>query len=253
MMLLDVKDLTVSYGELTITDKVSFQLEEGQWLMLIGPNGAGKTTVVRAISQAAPYTGEVWYCGKNIKAYKPSQLAQHIGVLSQKNNVGYSFTVGEVVRMGRYAHSRHIFAPKAEEEQRIVQEAMEMTGVAPLADQSVLTLSGGELQRTFLAQLFAQNPRVLILDEPTNHLDLVYQKQVFELIRTWLQQPGRAVISVVHDLSLARAYGTHALLLDRARTLEYGTVEQVFASERLNTAYNMNVRNWMRDMLGQWE
>jgi len=251
-MLLEVKDLTVRYGDLTIVNQVNFQLEEGQWLMLIGPNGAGKTTIVKAISQAAEYTGEVCYLGKNVKSYKPNQLARHIGVLSQKNNVGYGFTVGEVVRLGRYAHSRGLFAGHSDEDLRMVQEAMELTGVAPLADQSVLTLSGGELQRTFLAQLFAQDPKVLILDEPTNHLDLVYQKQVFALIRQWLQQPGRAVISVVHDLSLARAYGTHAMLLDRAKTLEYGTVDEVFASENLNLAYKMDVRGWMQDMLGQW-
>ncbi|MFQ9449137.1 MAG: ATP-binding cassette domain-containing protein [Christensenellales bacterium] len=83
---------------------------------------------------------------------------------------------------------------------------------------SVLTLSGGELQRTFLAQVFAQNPQILILDEPANHLDLIYQKHIFSLIETWLRQPGRAVVSVVHDLSLARKYGTHAVA-DAPRTM----------------------------------
>ena len=127
-----------------------------------------------------------------------------------------------------------------------------MTGVAPLVNQSVLTLSGGELQRTFLAQLFAQNPQILILDEPTNHLDLIYQKQVFELIQNWLRQGNRAVISVVHDLSLARAYGTHAMLLNQSLPVAYGTIEEVFSSEKLNQAYRMDVRAWMQEMLGQW-
>ena len=120
------------------------------------------------------------------------------------------------------------------------------------ASQSVLTLSGGELQRTFLAQLFAQNPRVLILDEPTNHLDLVYQKQVFELIAHWLKTPGRAVISVVHDLSLAKAYGTRALLLNHGKTVQQGTLEEVFTPAHLNAAYDMDVSKWMRSMLSQW-
>ena len=72
----------------------------------------------------------------------------------------------------------------------------------------MLTLSGGELQRTFLAQVLAQDPKLLLLDEPTNHLDLIYQKQIFALIGSWLREPGRAVVSVVHDLSLARSFGT---------------------------------------------
>ena len=117
----------------------------------------------------------------------------------------------------------------------------------------MLTLSGGELQRTFLAQLFAQNPRVLLLDEPTNHLDLVYQKQVFELIGAWLKTPGRAVASVVHDLSLARAYGSHALLLDAGKTRAYGEIADVFTPTHLDAAYDMDVSAWMHGLLNQWQ
>lgn len=253
MTLLDVKNLTVRYGDVTIVKDVNFTVEEGQWLMLVGPNGAGKSTIVNAISQGTSYTGEVKYQGKDIKKYKPNELARHVGVLSQHHSVGYSFTVGEVVRLGRYAYAPGIFSKKSDEDNRSVEEAMEMTGVAPLVDQSVLTLSGGELQRTFLAQLFAQDPKLLILDEPTNHLDLVYQKQIFALIQKWLQGEGRAVVSVVHDLSLARTYGTHALLLDKSRALAYGKTDEVFSAENLNRAYKMDVQAWMLEMLGQWQ
>ena len=252
MTLLEVRDLAVRYGSLTVVQNVSFDLKVGQWLMLVGPNGAGKTTIVNAISQGAPYTGRICCNGKDIKKYKSNQLARHIGVLSQKHSVGYSFTVGEVVRLGRYAYAPGMFSQRSDEDQQMVETAMEMTGVAPLVNQSVLTLSGGELQRTFLAQLFAQNPQVLILDEPTNHLDLIYQKQVFELIRNWLKGGDRAVISVVHDLSLARAYGTHAMLLHKSIPMAYGTIDEVFSSENLNRAYSMDVQAWMQEMLGQW-
>ena len=135
----------------------------------------------------------------------------------------------------------------------MVARALELTGMTRFADQNVLTLSGGELQRTFLAQLFAQNPRVLLLDEPTNHLDLVYQKQVFELIAEWVKAPGRAVVSMVHDLSLARAYGTHALLLDGGKSVAQGGIDAVFAPEHINSAYAMDVPAWMRRMLAQWK
>ena len=120
----------------------------------------------------------------------------------------------------------------------------------PLLDG--LTLSGGELQRTFLAQVFAQNPKLLILDEPANHLDLIYQKHIFSLIEAWLKQPGRAVISVVHDLSLAKKYGTHAVLMDRGRCAAQGKTDEVMTRERLEAVYGMDVYGWMRDLLGQW-
>ena len=118
---------------------------------------------------------------------------------------------------------------------------------------SVLTLSGGELQRVFLAQLFAQAPQILLLDEPANHLDLVYQKQIFSLIREWLAQPGRAVLSVVHDLSLARAYGTHAVLMQHGRCVSQGPLDRVLTPENLQQVYGMDVYGWMQDMLKKWQ
>jgi iron complex transport system ATP-binding protein len=124
--------------------------------------------------------------------------------------------------------------------------------MAAQRNQSVLTLSGGELQRTFLAQVFAQNPSLLLLDEPSNHLDLIYQKQVFMLIRDWLKTPGRAVLSVVHDLSLARAYGTRAVLLKDGQVIAQGSIPDVFGSQPLEKAYSMDVYAWMRKMFGQW-
>ena len=108
------------------------------------------------------------------------------------------------------------------------------------------------MQRTFLAQVFAQNPKLLILDEPANHLDLIYQKHIFSLIEAWLKQPGRAVISVVHDLSLAKKYGTHAVLMNRGRCAAQGKTAEVMTRERLEAVYGMDVYGWMRDLLGQW-
>ena len=252
MAMLEVQNLNVRYGERTVVEDVSFSLEEGRWLMLIGPNGAGKSTIVNAIAQSAPYTGRILYEGEDMRRLKPTELAKKIGILSQNHSVGYSFTVEEVVRLGRYSYAPGIFSRHSDADEESVERAVELTGIAPMLKQSVLTLSGGELQRTFLAQLLAQDPQILILDEPTNHLDLVYQKQIFALIRQWLAQSGRAVISVVHDLSLARAYGTDALLLHNGRLAMAGKGDAVFDPAVLNGVYSMDVAEWMRTMLSQW-
>ena len=252
MAMLEVQNLIVRYGERTVVEDVSFSLEEGRWLMLIGPNGAGKSTIVNAIAQSAPYTGRILYEGEDMWRLKPTELAKKIGILSQNHSVGYSFTVEEVVRLGRYSYAPGIFSRHSDADEESVERAVELTGIAPMLKQSVLTLSGGELQRTFLAQLLAQDPQILILDEPTNHLDLVYQKQIFALIRQWLAQSGRAVISVVHDLSLARAYGTDALLLHNGRLAMAGEGDAVFDPAVLNGVYSMDVAEWMRTMLSQW-
>jgi len=250
--MLEVKNLKVQYGNLTIVDDVSFSVKEGQWLMIVGPNGAGKSTIIKAVSQGAPYTGEVLLYNKNIVKYRPYERARIIGVLAQSNYVNYPFTVREVIRLGRYAYAPGIFSRQSEEDERYISEAIEMTGLGTLLDKSVLNLSGGELQRVFLAQLFAQNPRILLLDEPTNHLDLLYQKQVFELIQNWLKTPGRAVVSVVHDLSLARAYGRQALLLEKGKIKASGDINEVLDSKNLDPVYSMDVYAWMRSKLEQW-
>jgi len=251
--MLDVKGLTVQYGELVIVDDLSFSLNSGQWLMIVGPNGAGKSTIINAISGGTSYSGRIDCLGKDIRSYKPQDIAKIIGVLSQQYLISYPFTVAEIVRMGRYAHSKGIFSGSSDEDDSAITRAVELTGLKPFLNQSALTLSGGELQRTFLAQLFAQEPKILILDEPTNHLDLVYQKQVFALIGEWLKTPGRAVISVVHDLSLARAYGTDAILLHRGKMVSQGAARETLSSMNLDLVYEMDVFEWMRTMLAQWQ
>ncbi|MBR5641784.1 MAG: ABC transporter ATP-binding protein [Firmicutes bacterium] len=253
MRMLDVKNLSVRYGTLDVVKDVSFSVEEGEWLMIAGPNGAGKSTVVSAVAQSVEHTGTVLFCGKDVTRYKPQELARHIGVLSQNHAVNYAFMVKEVVGLGRYAYSRGIFSGKSDADEQAVVDALTLTGLEELADKSVLKLSGGELQRVFLAQIFAQDPNLLILDEPTNHLDLVYQKQVFSLIEEWRRKPGRAVISVVHDLSLALAYGSKALLMDKGRAAALGPVSEVLTAERLQEVYEMDVKEWMQGLLKQWE
>lgn len=245
--------ITVRYGDFTAVDDLSFDLKEGQWLMLAGPNGAGKSTLVEAVAQGVPYAGSLRWEGRELRSFKPAELARRIGVLSQKNTVGYAYTVEEVVGLGRYAYKKGFLSGKDPEGEDCVERALELTGLTGLRRASMPTLSGGEAQRVFLAQVFAQNPQALILDEPANHLDLKYQQHIFSLIREWLKEPGRAVLSVVHDLSLARRWGTHAILMDRGRSVSQGEIDAVLTPDHLRRVYDMDVYDWMRGMLSQWE
>ena len=251
--MLEVKNLRVSKNGYDLVKNVSFSVSAGDWLMIAGPNGAGKSTMVRAIAQTLQSTGEITVSGKNARKLGAGELARELGVLSQYNYVGYPFTVEEVVSLGRYAYSKGFFAGNDGGDGLMVKRALELTGLTALSGRSAMTLSGGALHRTFLAQLIAQDPRVMILDEPTNHLDLIYQKQIFGLMRGWLKTPGRAVISVVHDLSLAKAYGSRALLLKDGETLSIGGADEVLSPENLQNAYSMDVYGWMESMYSQWK
>ena len=251
--MLEISHVTVRYGNFTAVNDMSFTLEEGMWLMLIGPNGAGKSTLIEAVSGGAPYSGKILYRGSDLRSLKPAQRAREIGVLAQRNLPGYAFTVEEIVRLGRYARSPGFFSAADPDQEAQVDNALELTGMAAFRNADMLTLSGGETQRTFLAQVFAQDPCVLILDEPANHLDLKYQQHIFSLIQQWLQKPGRAVLSVVHDLSLAKRFGTHAVLMDHGQSIAQGPAGEVMTPDNLRQVYGINVYEWMRDMSSQWQ
>ena len=250
--MIEVKDVVKTFDGFRALDGVTMTVPRGAVYGLVGPNGAGKSTALNAVTQGAPYTGRVLFAGHDVAKMKPALRAQAIGVLAQNHFVGYGFTVEEVVRLGRFAYAGGLFGRSQTEDREKVEQALTLAGLQDKRRQSVLTLSGGELQRTFLAQVLAQDPKLLLLDEPTNHLDLIYQKQIFALIGSWLREPGRAVVSVVHDLSLARSFGTDALLMDHGRQIAHGPAAQVLTPERLNAVYGMDVPAWMRSLYAQW-
>ena len=249
---LNAEHIAVRFGNYIAVEDVSFHLRAGDWLMLAGPNGAGKSTLVNALAQTVPYSGRFLLMGQDIRTLRPAALAREIGVLSQRNRLEYAYTVEEIVGLGRYAHEKGFLSHRDGEGKDAVEKALELTGLTHLRRANALTLSGGELQRVFLAQVFAQSPRILVLDEPANHLDLKYQQHIFDLISQWRQREKRAVISVVHDLSLARRYGTGVLLMHKGKCVSRGTMEAVLTPERLKDVYEMDVYGWMREMMAPW-
>ena len=250
--MLEVKNLCVSFGDTKILKDITFKVEPGDWLMIIGPNGSGKTTITNSISQSIPYTGEILIHGNNAKAMKPKDRAKELGVLMQNHYVSYSYTVRDVISLGNYSRSGGIFSQGCEIEEEKIKKALSLTGMEDFQYRSVLTLSGGELQRVFLSQLLLQNPKLMILDEPTNHLDLVYQESIFNLIKHWKKTRNRAVISVVHDLRLARMYGNKALLLKNGEIFSFGKIEDVMNRENLKKVYNLDVYEWMNKLNENW-
>lgn len=251
--MLQVENLSVSYGKSRAVEELTFSVEPGQWLMIVGPNGAGKSTALSAIAQTAPYTGSVVVDGENARKIKPGAFARKVGMLSQKSGAVYDYTVEQIVTLGRYCRSSGFFHSEGVETARAVNDALKVTGMEKMRHQSIQRISGGEQQRAFLAQIIAQNPKYFMLDEPANHLDLAYQRDIFSTIKKWLQSGDRAVISVVHDLSLAKKYGTHAVLMSHGKAAACGTAEEVLTNQNLSRVYGIDVAEWMSDMYSQWQ
>ncbi len=250
--LLNVSDVSVTLQKKEILHNISFSLDSGSVLMLVGPNGAGKSTLLSAISGALPFQGRVEVEGRDIRSMSPPQIARCIGVLLQRNGGGFDYTVEDIVRLGRYASRRNPFSRSSASDEQ-VRQALEFTGMDALRHQTLRTLSGGETQRAFLAQVFAQDPDILLLDEPANHLDFLYQKDIFSLIDVWRKQAGKAVLCVVHDLALARKYADTVLLLHGGSCAALGTPESVFSREQLHQVYGMDVYAWMQTLYAAWQ
>ncbi len=251
-MMLKASNISLRYGAHLAVSNLNLSLDEGQWLMVIGPNGAGKSSLISALSGTRPYTGTVSLQGKDIKSLSPRERARQVGVLSQRQAVHYAFTVEEVVRLGRYAHRKGWLGGDDPAGESAVARALDWAGMTDLRHRSILSLSGGERQRAFLAQVLAQDPAILMLDEPADSLDLKYQQKLFELTQAWASQPGKSVISVVHDLSIARRYGSHALLMREGQCLAQGSKAAVLDSAHLNAAYGMDVYAWMHELAAPW-
>jgi iron complex transport system ATP-binding protein len=251
--MLKIDNVSVKIENKYLIKDISFEMKENEIMMVIGPNGAGKTTLIKAIMKNIKHSGNVLLSGKDIAEFSSSELARKIGVLTQKHTQQFSFTVYEVVSLGRYAHQNGLFSKLTRDDEEKISEALRLTGTEHLKDSSVLTLSGGELQRIFLAAAFAQDPKILILDEPTNHLDLQYQIGIFDTLKEWVKGEGRSVIAVVHDLNLVYTYGSRALLLHNGSVYAYGTVEDVLSRENLREVYEVDVAEWMQNLLKHWQ
>ena len=249
-MNLTAEHVSVLRGRTEIVHDVSFSVSDGQWLMICGPNGAGKSTLLSAVSQELPYTGLVTLDGTDLRRMKPRPLARRMAMLRQLSDLAYAYTVEEVVAMGRYAHRGLLQADNGGAE--AVERALQAVQLQDKRRQNILTLSGGERQRMLLAQVLCQEPDVLLLDEPGNHVDLRFQQELFLLIDAWRREPGHAVVSVVHDLSLARKFGTHALLLSSGCGT-YGEISAILTPSALESAWQMDVVGWLRSLGDVWQ
>lgn len=250
--ILKVEHLSCGYGKTQVIPDLSFQVKAGERLCVLGPNGCGKTTLLRALAGVIPWQGYVEADGLATGGMTPKQRAKRIALMSQFSRTAFDYTVYEAVMMGRYAHrSKSLLSGETAADRGAVEDALRRSGVWELRDRPVTRLSGGQLQRVFLARTFAQEPQIILLDEPANHLDLRCQAELLESLREWTADGKRCVVGVFHDISMALAFADTALLLEAGRALACGSVEEL--DERLfNRLYGMDVRRYMKKIQERW-
>jgi iron complex transport system ATP-binding protein len=230
--------VSVIVDKRTIINDVTIDILPGEVLALVGPNGAGKSTLLSVLSgDVTPDAGSVTMGGRDLGGIRHLELARLRSVLTQENQVSFPFTVEEVVEMGRSPWAR---TPERERDNEVISEALTLTEVAHLADRRYTSLSGGEKARVSLARVLAQSTPVIFLDEPTAALDLRHQEEVMRTART-LAGEGRAVVIVVHDLSLAAAYADRVALIERGSLVALGSPTDVLTEDAIADVYGLRV------------
>lgn len=241
------RGLRLSYDRRTVVDDAEIELRPGAVTALLGPNGSGKSTLLRSLARLhRPDAGSVTLADgdrdgdTDALALHPKDFARRVTLLSQSHPTPSGVTVRDVVAYGRHPY-RGRFRSADADGPRAIAHAMDVTGVAEMAERGVDELSGGELQRVWLATCLAQDTGVLLLDEPTTYLDLRYQVELLDLVRDLATEHGVAVGVVLHDLNQAAAVADHVVVLHRGQVRASGPAGEVLTSELLTEVYGIRV------------
>jgi iron complex transport system ATP-binding protein len=226
-------------GSSWLVRDVTLHVRHGELLALVGPNGAGKSTLLNLLSgERQPSEGTIVFEDRELKSWGTSDLSRRRSVLTQDNHVAFPFRVSEVVAMGRAPWRGH---DQEGDDDAAIADALARADVAHLADRAYTSLPGGEKARVSLARVLAQRTDVVMLDEPTAALDLRHQEDVMRVARELASQ-GRAVVVVLHDLTLAAAFADRMVVLDRGAVAASGAPAQVLEAPLLERVYGLPVR-----------
>lgn len=247
------ESLVLGYGRARVVHDVSLRLAPGRVTALIGPNGSGKSTVLRALARLHRIeAGSVRIGGdetRDAAALSAKEFAKAVAMLSQSRPHPSGIEVSDVVAYGRHPH-RGRFSGVSDADRAAVARALELTGLRTMASRPVDQLSGGELQRVWLATALAQETGVLLLDEPTNHLDLRYQVETLDLVRELADDHGTALGVVLHDLDHAASVADDVVLLHSGRVHAAGTPAEVLTGENLSHVYGLRIDTEIDEQTG---
>ncbi|TYB47330.1 ABC transporter ATP-binding protein [Nonomuraea sp. PA05] len=235
-------ELRLSYHGTPVVEDGRITLRPGHVTALVGPNGSGKSTLLRALSRLhRPDSGAVTLGdGTDALALSARDFACRVTLLAQSRPTPGGVCVRDVVGYGRHPYRRRWRAADPDGT-AAVERAMDLTGVSQMAERPVDELSGGELQRVWLATCLAQDTGVLLLDEPTTFLDLRYQVELLDLVRDLADEHNVAIGVVLHDLNQAAEIADHVVLLHRGRIRADGPPAEVLTEELLTDTYGIRI------------
>ncbi|WP_285024507.1 ABC transporter ATP-binding protein [Plantibacter sp. ME-Dv--P-122b] len=240
MPALEARGVSLAYDQTVVFEGLDLRIETGEVTTLIGANGCGKSTLLKAFGRLlTPTAGTVELDGRGVRSIPTREVARRLAILPQKPLTPSATTVRDLVSRGRHPH-QSLLKPWTPADTIAVDEALAATGLETLADRDTASLSGGQLQRAWIALVLAQRAPTILLDEPTTFLDLSHQLDVLRLVRSINRERGATVVMVLHDLTLAGRYSDRLVVVGGGRVIADGTPWEVLTPAVLREAFDLD-------------
>lgn len=238
--LLKAEGLSLGYDGHPVVRDLSITVPEGKISVILGENGCGKSTLLKSFARLIkPQAGTITLNGDSIARYPAKQFARTLGLLPQSPVAPEGLRVLDLVARGRFPFQKPLRG-MTKEDFAAVNDALEMMGVASLADRCVDELSGGQRQRVWIAMVLAQNTKILLLDEPTTYLDIAYQVDILETLHALNRARGVTIVMVLHDVNLAIRYADHIFALRDGMLLAQGAPKDVMTEALMRQLYRLD-------------
>ncbi|AWK44989.1 ABC transporter ATP-binding protein [Bacillus velezensis] len=237
--MVEVKNVSKQYGGKTVLEKTSLSIQKGRLTSFIGPNGAGKSTLLSIMSRLIKTdSGEITVDGQEIGACKSNDLAKKISILKQTNQINIRLTIKDLVSFGRFPYSQ---GKLTDEDWVHINQALSYMKLDDLKDKYLDQLSGGQCQRAFIAMIIAQDTDYIFLDEPLNNLDMKHSVEMMKLLKRLVEDFGKTVVVVIHDINFASVYSDHIVALKNGRIVKEGPAEKIIETSVLEDIYDMTI------------
>lgn len=243
--MIEIKGITKYFGKKPVVEDVSVNIQQRTITSFIGPNGAGKSTLLSMVSRLLDSdTGEVLLDNGNVKKMKAGDFAKRVAILKQANHLTVRLTIRELVAFGRYPYSK---GRLTEEDNLKVDQALEYMNLVDMQDKYLDELSGGQKQRAFISMVIAQDTEYILLDEPLNNLDMKHSVQIMKILRKLVDELGKTVIIVLHDINFASVYSDRIVALKDGKLIKDGPTAEIINSEALKEVYDMHIPVQVQD------
>lgn len=237
--MIEINGLSKFFGKKPVVENVTVKIQPKAITSFIGPNGAGKSTLLSMVSRLLDSdSGEVLLDKTNVKQMKSQDFAKRIAILKQSNYLNVRLTVRELVSFGRYPYSRGRLNA---DDEKFIDQALEYMNLTDMQDKFLDELSGGQKQRAFISMVIAQDTEYILLDEPLNNLDMKHSVQIMKILRKLVDDLGKTVVIVLHDINFASVYSDRIVALKNGRVVKDGPTHEIINSAALREVYDMDI------------